>query len=261
MGSNEMSRASAERVLSMIDLTNLNDVCTEHDVHELCEQALGHGTDHGTTAAVCLWASFVGQARRELTGSTVHIATVVNFPDGSTDTQSVVAETQSALADGADEIDLVFPYKAFAMGDVQTASEQIGAVRAVVPEGASLKVILETGELDDPDLIHSASHLAIEAGADFIKTSTGKVAVNATLEAARIMLTAIKESGKPVGFKPAGGIRTVEEAMEYLAVADEIMGDGWATGETFRFGASSLLGSVNAVLAGGSSEDADTSGY
>ena len=255
IGTNKI--AVAQRVLGLIDLTNLNDVCTEHDIHSLCENALGHGHDFGHTAAVCVWPGFVAQSRRELTGSGVHIATVVNFPHGGPDISGVIHETQSALADGADEIDLVFPYKAFAMGDIDTAREQIEAVRAVIPAGASLKVILETGELEIAELIKSASHLALEAGADFINTSTGKVQVNATLEATDIMLNAIADSGKKAGFKPAGGIRSVAEAAHYLALADDIMGPEWTSPETFRFGATSLLDDVLAILQGSEGPSGD----
>ncbi len=142
------------------------------------------------------------------------------------------------------------PYRAFAEGDVDTAREMIAAVRATCGDVAKLKVIIEAGELGSDDLVREASLVAIDAGADFIKTSTGKVAVNATPHFADIMIGAIAESGKPVGFKPAGGIKTVADAAAYLAIADRIMGIEWASPATLRFGASSLLDDLLAALDG-----------
>lgn len=240
---------SARRALGLIDLTNLNDDCTAADISALTERTV---TSHGSVAAVCVWPRFVAQAVGELKGTGVKVATVVNFPDGGTDTTAVVAETKQAIDDGVDEIDLVMPYRAFLDGRKGYAEEQIIRVKAAIPEPAILKVILETGEIADPLLIHLASEIAIGAGADFIKTSTGKVQVNATLEAAEVMLTAIEEARRDhqrvVGFKPAGGIRTSEDAGAYLMLADRIMGRNWVSASTFRFGASGLLDALIAVL-------------
>ncbi|MBO6754880.1 MAG: deoxyribose-phosphate aldolase [Roseibium sp.] len=249
---NELSQKDlAKRALSLVDLTNLNDGCTAADITALTARAV---TPHGAVAAVCIWPEFVAQAVRELKGTGVNVATVVNFPDGGTETGKVVAETEQAIADGADEIDLVMPYRAFVEGRKGFAEEQIIRVRDVIPEPGKLKVILETGEIKDPLLIHLASEIAIGAGADFIKTSTGKVAVNATLEAAEIMLTAIEEARRDhraeVGFKPAGGIRTLADAAAYLALADRIMGPNWVSAATFRFGASGLLDALIAEIEG-----------
>ncbi|MTH97487.1 deoxyribose-phosphate aldolase [Roseibium sp. RKSG952] len=241
----------ARRALPLVDLTNLNDDCTAEDITALCKRAV---TAHGTVAAVCIYPQFVAQAVRELKGTGVRVATVVNFPAGGTETLDVVAETKKAVEDGADDIDLVMPYRAFMDGRKGFAEEQIIQVKAAIPAPAILKVILETGEIRDPLLIHMASQIAIGAGADFIKTSTGKVEVNATLEAAEIMLTAIEEARrdhqKNVGFKPAGGIRTVEEAGAYLALADRILGHNWVSAQTFRFGASGLLNALIGALDG-----------
>lgn len=187
------------------------------------------------------------------------IATVVNFPSGDLAVADVIAETRQAIADGADEIDLVIPYRAFLSGDEAAVTEMVTAVKAACTSPVILKTILETGEIKDAALIRKASDLAIAAGSDFIKTSTGKVAVNATLAAAEIMLTAINESGKPVGFKPAGGVRTVGDAEAYLALAASILGEGWATPKTFRFGASGLLGDILSVLGGQSAPSAPAS--
>lgn len=243
---------NAKRALGLIDLTNLNEDCTAADITALSARTV---TDHGSVAAVCVWPRFVAQAAQELNGTGVKVATVVNFPAGEDDIDTVVAQTEQALADGADEIDLVMNYKAFTAGRKGYAEEQIIRVKTVIPEPAVLKVILETGEIGDPLLIHAASNVAISAGADFIKTSTGKVAVNATLEAAEIMLTAIEEARRDnaervIGFKPAGGIRTSEDAASYLALADRIMGHNWASASTFRFGASGLLDALIATIEG-----------
>lgn len=243
---------TAKRALGLVDLTNLNDDCTAADITALTARTV---TQHGAVAAVCVWPRFVAQAVKELAGTGVKVATVVNFPAGGEDTQAVLLETRQAIADGADEIDLVMPYKAFAEGRKGFAEEQIIQVKAAIPAPAILKVILETGEIKDPLLIHAASNIAIAAGADFIKTSTGKVAVNATLEAAEIMLTAIEEARREnaervIGFKPAGGIKTASDAAAYLALADKIMGHNWVSASTFRFGASGLLDALVATLEG-----------
>lgn len=241
-------RQTAAKVLSLLDLTDLTDDCDEAAIERLCRQA---STPHGHTAAICIWPRFVKQARAQLgPDSPIRIATVVNFPSGELPVDAVVAETRQAIADGADEIDLVIPYKALMAGDEAAVRQMIRAVREVCAPPVLLKTILETGELKNPDLIRNASHLAIASGADFIKTSTGKVAVNATLEAADIMLNAIRESGRKVGFKPAGGVRTVGDAALYLRLAATIHGPDWAIPSTFRFGASGLLGDILAVLDG-----------
>ncbi|MEJ8476218.1 deoxyribose-phosphate aldolase [Roseibium algae] len=241
----------AKRAIGLVDLTNLNDDCTAEDITTLCKRAV---TPFGHVAAVCIWPRFVSQGLGALAGTGVKVATVVNFPDGGVDTPAVLAETKQAVLDGADEIDLVMPYKAFLDGRKGFAEELIIRVKAVIPEPAILKVILETGEIKDPLLIHIASEIAISAGADFIKTSTGKVKVNATLEAAEVMLTVIDETRrdqfKEIGFKPAGGIRTVDDAAAYLALADKILGHNWVSAATFRFGASGLLDALVGALEG-----------
>lgn len=238
----------ATRALALVDLTDLNAHSSDSAVAELCAKAV---TPFGNVAAICIWPRFVKGAVPKLRGSGVKIATVVNFPSGDADTADVVMETEKSIKDGADEIDLVFPYMAFKRGNQDEAGEMIGIIASVCKNRALLKVILETGELREQRLIKTASELAILEGADFIKTSTGKVQVNATLPAATEMLKAIKSSGrKDVGFKAAGGIRTVEDAGNYLALADDIMGNGWVSSATFRFGASGLLDDILAALGG-----------
>lgn len=255
---NHELRATAARALALVDLTNLKDDCTPAQIDALCEKAV---TPFGTTAAICIWPRFIARARTLLgPESPVRIATVVNFPSGDLKVEDVLAEMREAIADGADEIDLVIPYRALLAGDEAAVTAMVTAVREACAEPVLLKTILETGELKDIALIRRASELAIAAGADFIKTSTGKVAVNATLEAADIMLQAIRDSRKKVGFKPAGGISSVADAALYLRLADTIMGEDWVMPSTFRFGASGLLDDILSVLGGGRSVAAN-SGY
>jgi deoxyribose-phosphate aldolase len=239
------TKSSAQRILSLIDLTNLNDDCTEEDVVELCSRAQG---EFGNTAAVCVWPRFVNLCASILRGTSIKVATVVNFPHGGTDVADVVATTIAALDAGADEIDLVLPYQSMITGDEAQVLSILQAVREVVHAPSHLKVILETGELINPERIRRASELAIKSGADFIKTSTGKTKISATPEAVTTMLQVIRDSGRPVGLKPSGGIRTVADAQKYLDLADAIMGPQWATPQTFRFGASGLLDAVEAEL-------------
>jgi len=234
----------AARALPLVDLTDLTDDCTEAAIDALAAKAV---TPHGAVAAVCVYPRFAAQAKRLLAGTGVKVATVVNFPDGGEDTEAVERETAAALADGADEIDLVMPYAAFMAGRHGFVETQIVRVKRLCG-ATTLKVILETGRLALPETIRAAADLALAAGADFIKTSTGKVEVNATPEAARIMLAAIRAAGSHAGFKAAGGVRTTAEAGVYLDLADDIMGPGWASPATMRFGASGLLGDLLAQL-------------
>ncbi|MDO8392383.1 MAG: deoxyribose-phosphate aldolase [Actinomycetota bacterium] len=246
-----MSTASptdiARRAITLLDLTELGDEATPDDVAALCARAVGR---YGNVAAVCVWPRHVSMAARLLAGKGVRIATVVNFPAGDDAIDDVVELTGEALADGADEIDLVLPYKAFLSGDRATAEAMIQAVRGAVPAPQRLKVILETGELMAADTIRAASEMAVRLGADFIKTSTGKTPRSASPQATEVMLEVIRSAGRPVGLKPSGGIRTLADATEYLEQADRIMGAGWATPATFRFGASGLLTALEAELDG-----------
>lgn len=226
----------ARRAVPLLDLTDLSETCTDAAVAALCARACAEGV-----AAVCVWPAFVAGAVRALAGSPVRVATVVNFPAGGEDVAGTLAQTQGALADGAHEIDLVLPYRALLRGDPATARAMVEAVREACDGGALLKVILETGMLPDAGTVTAASRLALEVGADFLKTSTGKTPVSATPEAAEAMLLAIRESGSATGLKVSGGLRRVEDAARYLALADRIMGPDWASPETVRIGASALL--------------------
>lgn len=230
--------ATARRAIGLLDLTSLNDDDTGETVRALCRRAV---TPLGPVAAVCVWPRFVAHSREALAGSGVRVATVVNFPAGKGDADSVRAEIAAAIAAGADEIDLVMPYRAFIDGARTQPLAVIRAGREACGEGTALKVILETGAFPDPDLIGWAARDAIAAGADFLKTSTGKIQPAATLPAVALLLEAVHGSGKPVGVKAAGGIRDSAAAASYLQLADAVMGEGWATPATFRFGASALL--------------------
>lgn len=247
--------ATARRALSLLDLTDLSDNADEAGLAALCARAVGAP---GPVAAICIWPRFVAQARTMLGRAPVKIATVVSFPQGDATGAEVLAETQGAVAAGADEIDLVLPWRAFLAGDAAGAEAMVRAVREAC-EGRTLKVILETGEYPDLDRVRAASELAIAAGADFIKTSTGKTTHSASLPAARTMLEVIAASGRPVGLKPSGGIRTLADAAGYLELADAIMGPGWATPETFRFGASGLHQVLVDAITGGASGTASGS--
>jgi deoxyribose-phosphate aldolase len=249
-------RDAAKRALSLLDLTNLNDPCTEQDVADLCQRAV---TPHGDVAALCIWPKWVKRAR-ELVKPSIRVATVVNFPHGNPNADAAVRETKSALHDGADEIDMVMPYQTLLAGDAATAARVVRACRHAIPDGRPFKVIIESGVLNSRGHILLASQIALDEGADFIKTSTGKVAVNATPFAAEIMLNAIRRSGYPAGFKAAGGIRTTQDAAFYLKLADDIMGAGWANASRFRFGASGVLTDLIAVLDGKAPASA-SSGY
>jgi len=250
----EPRAALAARALALVDLTELSDTCTVEAIDRLCERAVG---PHGRTAAVCVWPRFVSHAAFRLRGSHVAIATVVNFPAGGDGIDATVAEAVRALHDGADEIDLVLPYHSFLNGNTAVAEAMVAAVRAVVHHPNRLKVILETGSYPDRGHVSAAARLAIDHGADFVKTSTGKTKVSATPEAAEAMLHVIRESGKPVGLKPSGGIRSLDDAAVYLELADRIMGPEWATPATFRFGASGLLDALEAAIAGDGDADGD----
>ncbi|CAQ82605.1 MULTISPECIES: deoxyribose-phosphate aldolase [Photorhabdus] len=243
--------AAAQRALSLMDLTTLNDNDTDDKVAALCHQAKSPA---GNTAAICIYPRFIPLARkvlREQGTPEIRIATVTNFPHGNDDIDIALAETHAAIAYGADEVDVVFPYRALIAGNEQIGFEMVKVCKEACAEaGVLLKVIIETGELKEVSLIRKAAEISIKAGADFIKTSTGKVPVNATLESAEIMIQVIHDMGvgETVGFKPAGGVRTAEEAAQYLALADRIMGDKWADARHFRFGASSLLGDLLNIL-------------
>lgn len=233
----------AALAVALMDLTSLNTSDTTKSIQALVDSI---NPTLGTPAAVCVYSDFddakIALAAREL--NHVKVATVTNFPTGDAPLSDVINETLIAIERGADEIDLVIPYKKLIAGDVQTVLSYVSESKKVCGSRAQLKVIIESGELKTEALITQATKLAIEGGADFVKTSTGKVAINATLESTKIMLTAIKNSDKRVGFKAAGGVKTVADASDYLTLTRAIMGDDYLQANTFRFGASSLLNDV-----------------
>ncbi|RED50864.1 deoxyribose-phosphate aldolase [Aestuariispira insulae] len=248
----------AKRALSLLDLTSLNDTDSEETIRALCAKAV---TPHGHVAAVCVWPRFVALAAELLKDKPVKIAAVSNFPDGGSDIDQAVHTSQQIIEAGGDEVDVVFPYRAFLRGDVDTAAQLVAACKKACGEYGRLKVILETGCMPDADSIRKASELSLANGADFIKTSTGKVPVSATPEAAKIMLETLRDTGSEAGFKPSGGIKDVATAGNYLALADKIMGEGWVNPDRFRFGASGVLTSLIAVLDGDDAPAPASSGY
>jgi deoxyribose-phosphate aldolase len=246
-------RRAIDRAIAMVDLTTLEGADTPGKVIALCAKARRPDPSDdtvGPVAAVCVYPDLVGVAVAALAGSAlggtrVKVASVATaFPSGRTSRAAKVAEVIEAVAAGADEIDMVIDRGAFLAGRYQQVLEEIRAVKEACGV-AHLKVILETGELATYDNVRRASWLAMLGGADFVKTSTGKVAPAATRPVALVMLEAVRDyraaTGRPVGVKVAGGIRTTKDAIRYLVLVHETVGDDWLTPDRFRFGASSLL--------------------
>lgn len=247
---------AARLALQCLDLTSLNEADTPADVDALCRRAQG---PCGAVAAVCVWPRYAAQARAALPPS-IKVAAVANFPDGALDLPRTLADVAAIAAAGADEIDVVLPYRALMAGQRSEVADFLAEVRHA-SQPLTLKVIIESGELKDPQLIKEATRLALMAGADFIKTSTGKTAVSATPAAARVMLVEIAASGLvAAGFKASGGIRSVADAQVYLQLAAEKLGRDALNPRRLRFGASALLNDIEAVL-GGSSAQATAQGY
>ncbi len=236
--------------VSMVDLTTLEGKDTPDKVASLCQKALQPHDDPAIpqVAAVCVYPSMVKPARRALGKATaVRIASVATaFPSGQAPLRTRLAEVKAAVADGADEIDMVINRGAFLAGEFQRVQDEIVAVRAACG-GATLKVILEVSELETYDNIRAASFLAMRVlrPGDFIKTSTGKTSLNATLGNNQVMLEAIRDfyldTGTAIAMKPAGGIRTAKQALQFLIAVKETLGDAWLNNTRYRFGASSLL--------------------
>ncbi len=231
-----------QRILSLIDLTSLNDNDTNDSIAKLFEKAR---TDYGHVAAVCIYPQFIGLARTEFANSPIKTATVANFPSGDMSLENVLIEINDALEQGAQEIDVVFPYLRYLAGERQYAHNFVVACKAACGDEVTLKVILETGALADSAIIADASYDALAAGADFIKTSTGKISEGATLEAATTMLLVIRhitpQLKRSVGIKISGGVREFAQAVQYVQLADDILGREWVAPATFRIGASKLV--------------------
>lgn len=233
--------------LSMVDLTTLEGMDTEGKVRQLCRKALQpHAAlpDLPRVAAVCVYPNMVSVAREELQGSGIQVASVATaFPSGMTTLEDKLEETRRAVGDGADEVDMVISRGRFLKGEYEYVYDEIAAVQEACGE-AHLKVILETGELQTLENVRKASDIAMYAGADFIKTSTGKIQPAATQPVTLVMLEAIRdyfyETDRMVGMKPAGGIRKAKQAIQYLVLVKETLGAAWLSPDYFRFGASSL---------------------
>jgi deoxyribose-phosphate aldolase len=237
--------------LSMIDLTTLEGQDTRGKVTQLCQKAIHvhdalPGLPH--VAAVCVYPTMVAVARQALRGHDIKVASVATaFPSGMAPLSVKLEETRIAVQEGADEVDMVISRGAFLEGEYRRVFDEIVAIKEACGQ-AHLKVILETGELGTLDRVRRASTLAMHAGADFIKTSTGKIQPAATLPVTLVMLQAIRDyyhaTGRRVGMKPAGGISKAKLALQYLVMLRETLGEGWLTPDWFRFGASSLVNDI-----------------
>ncbi len=232
----------AKQILSLIDLTSLNVSDTSETIAEFCKNA---HSSFGNVAALCVFPAFITQVKRDLKQLPIKVATVANFPSGAQSLEIVMEEIYQAVQAGADEVDVVFPYPMYLQGNKIGAYDFIRACKTACGHSAQLKVILETGALIDLAIIAEVSHNVCLTGADFLKTSSGKVETGATLEAAWVMLHTIRELSqklkRSIGFKVSGGVRTLQQAGEYIALAQTIMTPEWATAEHFRIGASQLV--------------------
>jgi len=239
---NSQNLSEVKQLIGFLDLTSLNQEDTETSIINLCEQAQ---TPFGNVAAVCIFSKFVSLAQKCLKNTDIHIATVCNFPSGNQEFDLIYQEINQAIEDGASEIDMVIPYHKYAIGKTRSTKELVADAKKLCGPNVSLKVILEINRLLDAHLIYQASLDVIESGADFIKTSTGKMKPGATAEGAWAMLSALKTSQKSgVGFKAAGGIRDITQALTYKTIAKHLMGTQWVTPKHFRIGASQLLSNI-----------------
>lgn len=244
----ESKKEGLKLAISMIDLTTLEGKDTKGKVKQLCYKAMHpHDAFHDIpkVAAVCVYPALVSVAKKALEGSGIHVASVATaFPSGQTALKVKINEVKTAVGQGADEVDMVISRGEFLSGNYQYVFDEIASVKEAC-SNVHLKVILETGELDTLDNVRKASEIAIYAGADFIKTSTGKVQPAATMQVTYVMLDAIKDyylkTGKMIGMKPAGGISNAKLALQYLIMLNEVLGEKWMNKNYFRFGASSLL--------------------
>jgi len=248
---NESKTEGLKLALSMLDLTTLEGKDTRGKVEQLCYKAMHlHESMPGlpSAAAVCVYPSMVRHAKKALRNSGVHVASVATaFPSGQSGLEIKIADTRMAVDEGADEVDMVISRGEFLSGNYQYIFDEIATIKAAC-QHAHLKVILETGELETLDNVRKASEIAMHAGADFIKTSTGKIQPAATLPVTYVMLTAIKDfyiqTGRMIGMKPAGGISTSKIALQYLVMVNEVLGEPWMHKDYFRFGASSLANDI-----------------
>jgi deoxyribose-phosphate aldolase len=233
--------------MGLVDLTSLGEHDTPAVVQALCAQALASPVH---PAALCVYPEHLTTAQQHVAGTHIRLATVVNFPDGSTNFGRIERETARAIGAGANEIDLVLPYDEIIAGRPSSAEAAVHACRDVCGPHVTLKVILETGELQTTELIQRAAQAGLAGGADFLKTSTGKTPGGATLAAAATLLDMIASAGRPCGLKLSGGIRTLEQAQDYVRLAETRMGAGWISPDRFRIGASTLFSVLIQTLAG-----------
>jgi deoxyribose-phosphate aldolase len=246
----------AKIALACLDLTSLNDDDDTRAIDALCAKAVSR---FGAVAAVCVWPRFVAQARAALPRE-IAVAAVANFPEGLLNEQRALADTRAIVDAGGDEVDLVLPWRAMLEGRANEAAQLVARVRSACA-GQRLKLIIESGELPSEAAVRQASRIGLDAGVDFLKTSTGKTARSASLGAARVMLGEIAAQPRAVGFKAAGGIRTVADAASYIALVRELLGTDAATPHRLRFGASGLLGDIERVLSGVGGAPAPASSY
>ncbi|PIR19970.1 MAG: deoxyribose-phosphate aldolase [Deltaproteobacteria bacterium CG11_big_fil_rev_8_21_14_0_20_47_16] len=248
---NQAKIAGLKMAISMMDLTTLEGKDSAGKVLAMCNKAM-HPLESDpsipSVAAVCVYPNMVPVAKKALKGSSVKVASVATaFPSGLAPLPIKLDEVKRVVEMGADEVDMVINRGDFLAGRYDDVANEIAQVKTACGN-AHLKVILETGELETFDNVRLASFIAMQAGADFIKTSTGKAAVNATLPVTLVMLEAIRDyyyaTGKRIGMKPAGGIRTAKQALQYLVLVNETLGDAWLSPDMFRFGASTLLNDV-----------------
>lgn len=238
-------------LLGLLDLTTLEGTDTDDKVRNLCHRGISVANPAKkipAVAAICVYPNFAATAKKALGNSGINVACVAGaFPSGQSPLFVRLAEVEDAVMHGADEIDMVISRGSFIEGNEAFLAEEVKQHKIACGQ-AHLKVILETGELSDPQLIYKASMIAMENGADFIKTSTGKIQPAATLEAAYVMLHAIREfyhqTGRKIGFKPAGGISDADTALKYYLLVRDILGDEWLNKQLFRIGASRLLQSL-----------------
>ncbi len=247
----ESKSKALKLALSMIDLTTLEGKDTEGKVKQLCQKAMhpfADMPDLPRVAAVCVYPNHVKTAKQALRGSNVKVASVATaFPSGNSLLAIKMEETKWAIEQGADEIDMVINRGAFLKGEYQKVHDEIASIQSLC-NNVRLKVILETGELSSLDNVRKASEIAIHAGADFIKTSTGKINAAANMPVTLVMLETIKDhfikTKKMVGMKPAGGISSAKQAIQYLVMLNETLGPNWLNPHWFRFGASSLANDI-----------------
>jgi deoxyribose-phosphate aldolase len=240
----EDRRELAKRVLELIELTFLADHCTEEDVRALCRRAR---TPHGDVAAVCVPAKFVSVARDALKGSRIAVSTVANWPRGRSKVDYVAAEAEIAFFEGADEVNVVMPWRQVIQREERTPASMMEECARMAGRRQFIKATLEAGKLDDEFLVRDATRVAIDNGAEFIETESGKTDARCSLAHARMILEEIRNHHRDSGFK-AGNVESLDEAREYLELIAEVMGEDWVNPDNVRLGGNRLLDEVLAVL-------------